>query len=43
VSKKGSFFANIDASATDFNFDLIPTWQEGGTQGESKSSKESCW
>ena len=30
-AKKGSFFANIDSSAKDFDLGSIPTWQEGGT------------
>ena len=44
-SKKGSFFANIDAGAKEFNMGSIPTWQEGGTMPDKKlaSSKESCW
>ena len=45
-SKKGSFFANLDNSAKDFNLGSIPTWQEGGTQPDKKmggSGKESCW
>jgi hypothetical protein len=43
-SKKGSFFANIDKKESNFDFGLIPTWQEGGTEPDRKiSSKESCW
>lgn len=40
--KKGSFFANIDSSNTQFNLGSIPTWQDGGTQAMG-SGKESCW
>lgn len=43
TSKKGSFFANIDADNGNFNMESIPTWKEGGTAPMKGSNKESCW